>query len=187
MPVAVALLAAIGVALLLIMWRGWRTIQVRSASKIGSLAAVPAPEQRGGERTPPIEGTYVSTTTAGDWLDRVAARELGNRAQAVVQVFDAGVLIARSGAADVFVPANALASAARSPGMTGKYVGGEGLVVVQWTTPSRAGEVTALDTGIRTLHKADRAVLADAVNNLVLPTATHPLPADSRTDPKESQ
>jgi hypothetical protein len=82
-----------------------------------------------------------------------------------VQVFDAGVRIERAGGHDVFVPAAAVRGAATSPGMAGKFVGKDGLVVVTWTlrTPESS---TTLDTGLRTMHAAERPVLVDAVRSL---------------------
>lgn len=184
LPVAVAIMLSFGALLLVIMWRGWRSLQARSATKVSTLAPVPAEAELGAARTAPIEGTYVSTTTAGDWLDRVAARDLGYRAKAVVQVFDAGVVVARAGAADLFVPVADLSGASRTSGMAGKYVGGEGLVVIAWSTLSPTGERTALETGVRTQRKADRPLLLDAVSALASSSPSSP---DSRTDIKESE
>lgn len=184
LPVAVAIILSVGALLLVVMWRGWRSLQVRSAAKVSSLAAVPPVAELGAARTGPIAGTYVSTTTAGDWLDRVAARDLGFRSRVVVQVFDAGVLFSRTGASDLFVPARDVTGASRTPGMAGKYVGGEGIVVVAWTAASPTGERTALETGVRTQLKTDRPVLLDAVSALAASPSATP---DSRTDIKESE
>lgn len=184
LPVAVAIMLSVGALLLVIMWRGWRSLQARSAAKVSTLPSVPPESELGAARTAPIEGTYVSTTTAGDWLDRVAARDLGYRAKAVVQVFDAGVLVARAGASELFVPVADLTGASRTPGMAGKYVGADGIVVLAWTAESPSGERTALETGVRTLHKSDRPLLLDAVSALASSSSSSP---DSRTDTKESE
>lgn len=184
LPVAVAIMLSFGALLLVIMWRGWRSLQARSAAKVSTLATVPAEADLGAARSEPIEGTYVTTTTAGDWLDRVAARDLGYKAKAVVQVFDAGVLVARAGASDLFVPVADLTGASRTSGIAGKYVGGEGIVVIAWSAVSPSGERTALETGVRTLHKTDRPLLLDAVSALAASSSPSP---DSRTDIKESE
>ncbi|SDC19783.1 hypothetical protein SAMN05216410_1369 [Sanguibacter gelidistatuariae] len=184
MPLAVALMLAVGALILLAMWRGWRGLRRRGAPRVGTLATLPDAGALGAARTAPIEGTYVSSTGAGDWLDRVGAGDLGFRARAVVQVYDAGVRIARAGATDLFVPVAALVGVRLTSGMAGKYVGGKGIVVLRWTTPAADGTLTTLDTGIRTAHAADRSTLLDAVSALV--ATANPLPPDSN-NPKESE
>lgn len=194
MPLAVGLWMALGLVILLVMWRGWRGARSRGASVVGVLPEVPRGDALGAARTEPVAGTYVSSTTAGDWLGRVAARDLGVRSAATVQVFDAGVLVARRGAADVFVPAASVRGVRRTPGMAGKYVGGEGIVVIEWTATAPDGAPAPLDTGIRTQHKADRALLVAAVGSLTA-SAVRPSPGepgaptspDTQNDPKEPQ
>ena len=191
LPLAVGLWVALGLVILLVMWRGWRNARARGATVVGALPEVLGAEALGAARTEPMVGTYVSSTTAGDWLGRVAARDLGVRSAATVQVFDAGVRIERRGATDVFVPAAALLGVRRTPGMAGKYVGGDGIVVVEWAATAPDGTPAPLDTGIRTQHKADRATLVDAVDSLVAQAASRgsgsPASPDTQNDPKEPQ
>lgn len=184
MPVAVALMLAVGAVALWAMWRGWRGLARRSAPRVGALPTLPDAAALGQARTAPIEGTYVSTTGAGDWLDRLGAGDLGFRARAIVQVFDGGVQIARAGSTDLFLPTDTLEGARLTAGMAGKYVGGKGIVVLRWTVSAADGSPTLLDTGIRTLHAADRSTLIDAVTALVATSPT--LPPDSH-NPKESE
>ena len=191
LPLAVGLWVALGLAILLVMWRGWRSARARGATVVGALPEVPGAETLGAARTEPMVGTYVSSTTAGDWLGRVVARDLGVRSTATVQVFDAGVRIERRGATDVFVPAASLLGVRRTPGMAGKYVGGDGIVVLEWSATAPDGTPAPLDTGIRTQHKADRATLVDAVDSLVARAASSspgaPASPDTQNDPKEPQ
>ena len=184
LPVAVGLMLAVGALILWGMWRGWRGLARRSEPRVGALPTLPDAAVLGQARTAPIEGTYVSTTGAGDWLDRVGAGDLGFRARAVVQVHDAGVQIARAGATDLFIPVSALDGARLTSGIAGKYVGGKGIVVLRWTTLAADGTPTALDTGIRTLHAADRSTLLDAVTARV--ATPPPRPPDSH-NLKESE
>jgi hypothetical protein len=160
------LVLALGVVGVWGMAVGWRH---RTARTIGLVPVLPVqPDPLGSALTEPIEATYVSTTTAGDWLDRVTAHDLGLRGPAVVQVFDAGVRVARTGAADLFVPVGALRAVGATDGMAGKFVGHDGIVVLTWEAPavdSTAG--TGLDTGLRTRHRADRRILLDAVTTLI--------------------
>lgn len=211
--ITIVVLALLFVGALALMWAGWRRREVRTGAVVPRLPAVPV--DLGAPLGPPVPATYVSTTTAGDWLDRVVAHDLGVRSAAVVTVHEAGVLIARTGARDVFVPVGSLAGVERTPGMAGKYVGGAGLVVLRWRVdpagepahdedphpapdqpsdpssgaPGRTG--TLLDTGLRTRRAADRAALVDGVRALLpstpatSPTRTSPTPTSPTTPPEE--
>ena len=157
--------AVLVVLMLLAFWgmrAGWRGRARRTSALVPHLVAVPA--ELGAQRLGPVEATYVSTTRAGDWLDRVSAEGLGVRSPAQVGVFDAGVRITRQGAPDLFVPAAALRGAAGAPGMAGKVVGGEGLVVLTWQADP--DDPRGLDTGLRPKHAADRERLIDALTTL---------------------
>ena len=156
---------ALWVVLLLVafwaMWRGWlRRARVSEAA----VPAIPAvPDHLGATRLGPLEATYVSSTTAGDWLDRVAAHDLGNPGAAQVEVHDTGVLLRRRGATDLFVPAARLRDVGTAPGMAGKFMGGEGLVVLTWDT----GADRLLDTGVLVRHRDERPALVAAVRALI--------------------
>ena len=141
---------------------GWRARTRRSSSLVPSLPVPPA--ELGHARLAPVDATYVSTTRAGDWLDRVTAQDLGVRSPAQVAVFDAGVRITRQGASDLFVPATALRAATGAPGLAGKVVGGEGLVVLTWQADP--ADPRGLDTGLRPKHAADRERLLAALTTL---------------------
>lgn len=189
LPLAVGIWVVFGLALLLVVLTGRR----RLAQRTRAVVPVPpaAPEALGALRAGPVEAVYVSSTLAGDWLARVGAHGLGDRAAASVTVHDAGVLVEREGADDVFVPVAALRGAGLAPGMAGKYVGADGLVVITWEVPAADGvQAALLDTGLRTRRPTDRGTLVDAVRHLVAaqnlyppapttPTAT-PTPQDAR-------
>ncbi len=165
-PVAVGFWVVIGVLLLLVVLGGRR----RLAQRTGQLVPQPpaAPSDLGALRLAPLEATYVSSTVAGDWLERLGAHGLGDRAAASVSVHDAGVLIERDGSSPLFLPAGALRGARLAPGIAGKYVGADGLVVLTWQIPTD-GKVRALDadTGLRTRHPEDKSRLIDAVAHLI--------------------
>jgi hypothetical protein len=156
---AVALLLLIVVAVWALMLVGWRRRAGRSAG-LDVLPAVPA--DPGPPLTEPAEGVYVSTTTAGDWLDRVTAQGLGTRSAADMVVTGAGVGWMRQGAPQVWAPRAALVGVRRASGMAGKFVERDGLVVVTW----RLGE-QELDTGFRPRRGQDAGRLARAVGQLV--------------------
>jgi hypothetical protein len=108
-----------------------------------------------------VEGVYGSTTTHGDWLDRIAVHGLGARSNATVTVLDEGVFFAREAAPDLFIPAADILGAELAPGIAGKVTGGEGVLLITW----RLGERT-LDTGFHPRAKAERERLLAAVDAL---------------------
>jgi len=162
---SVAILVVLGAALLVGMARGWRRLQ-RGPSEVPAPPAVPDEAALGAARTAALDATYVSTTRAGDWLDRVGAHGLGVRSAATAQVFDTGVVVRRRGAPDVFVPRAALRAAGTSGGMAGKVVGGEGLVVLTWA-PSPDDDPRGLDTGLRLRHRQEADALLAATQTLI--------------------
>lgn len=164
---SVTLLVVLGLALLTGMAFGWRRL-TRGATDVPAPEHVPGADALGAARTAAFDATYVSTTRAGDWLDRVGAHGLGVRSAATVQVFDAGVVLRRRGAPDVFVPRAALRAVGTSGGMAGKVVGGEGLVVLTWTSaPGPEDDPRGLDTGLRLRHPHQRDELRAAAQELI--------------------
>lgn len=163
---AVSVMIAIALVLLGLMWIGWRGRQRRSEPLIGLLPTIELADLTG-PLTLEIAGEYISSTTSGDWLDRVATADLGVRSKGYVQVFQQGIVFTRSGAPRVFVPAASIVRVETSPGMVGKFVGGDGLVVVTWTVAAKFEDGTDLDTGYRTAQRKDQPILIDAINKLI--------------------
>jgi hypothetical protein len=143
------------------MLAGWRRRAARQTRELGLPTLPPTPVEPGAALTDDAEGVYVTTTTAGDWLDRVTAHGLGTRSAATMAVTTAGVSWLRQGAPDVFAAAGSLRAARREPGMAGTFVPPAGLVVVTW----RLGEAE-LDTGFRPGSAADADRLVAAVQRL---------------------
>ncbi|MGW6281588.1 PH-like domain-containing protein [Kribbella sp. NPDC055071] len=138
------------------MWRGWRNRKSRQAD-LAPLPAVPEDKTRG------VEGVYVATTSAGDWMDRIAVHELGVRSTADLAVSEAGLIFHRQGAADVFIPAGHLTGVRTDRGIAGKVTAEKsGLVVVTWNHDGRE-----LDTGFRPRRKADTAPLTESIATLI--------------------
>ena len=144
-----------------LMLRGWRR---RAARQADVPPLCPRPADLGAQLLGPVEGIYVTSTTAGDWLDRIVVRDLGVRSQATARVTPAGVSFDRVGATDVFVPAAWLRGVRREKGMAGKYVEEGGLVVLTWELGERL-----LDTGFRARRAAEADALVAAVEGLVTP------------------
>jgi hypothetical protein len=205
-PVAVGIWVVLGVVLLTLVLVGRRRLAGRSAGVVPTPPVVPAVSARGPVTLGPLDALYVSSTLAGDWLARVGAHGLGDRSQSQVTVHDGGVHVARRGAPDLWVPAAAVQGVALTPGMAGKFVGKEAIVVVTWAVPAApvppadaavAGTAAEprtpehpqveLDTGLLPRHDHDVARLLDAVRALVAeeperrtgaPTSATDAPAD---------
>jgi hypothetical protein len=145
-----------------LMYLGWRG-RARRQSHVPEPASEP-PEGTGlGDPVAaPVEGTYISTVTAGDWLDRVVVHGLGVRSPATLRAGTGGLWFERIGAPDVFVPSADLLAVRVETGIAGKYTIGEGVLVVRW----RNGDVE-LDTGFRPREWATSAVLAATLQPLV--------------------
>ena len=171
---AVALLALVLLAVGLAMARGWRARIARQST----IRAPHVPPADLGEPTATVAGTYVSTTSSGNWLDRVAAHGLGIRAAAVLEVHPTGLVLSRDGADPVWIPAADVAGVGESAGMAGKTPVRAELLVVRW----RCGDVE-LDTGLRPAARADRAGITAlaARTAATLGLTAHPDPSPGLT------
>lgn len=152
-----AMLAVVAVVFVLL-GIGWRN-RLKRQSDVGLLAQPPAEP---GEPVAAAEGQYVSTTTGGDWLDRIAVHSLGIRTNATLAVYPHGVLFDRSGAPAVYIPAAALTGVRQESGMAGKFVEKDGILVLAWTHGPHD-----LDTGFRTRRAADKDLLHAALQELI--------------------
>lgn len=137
---------------------GWRNRRRRQAD-VEPLPAVPA---RLDPAITKADGQYVTTTTAGDWLDRIAVHQLGIRTNAGLSVHPEGVLFDRAGAAPVFIPAGRLTGVRQESGMAGKFVEKDGLLVLSWMLGARE-----LDSGFRTRRTEDKTTLLAALQELI--------------------
>ena len=152
--ITVAIIAVV----LLMIWTGWRNRLKRQAD-VEQLPAVP---EAPGTALEVAEGQYVASTTAGDWLDRIAVHGLGIRTNATLEVYPHGVLFDRAGAPALYIPAATLTGVRLDSGMAGKFVEKDGLLVLAWRHGSHE-----LDTGFRTRRAEDRNVLFAALQELI--------------------
>ncbi|WGW13796.1 hypothetical protein LWF01_08650 [Saxibacter everestensis] len=155
-PVLIAV--AVIALLFLLLWLGWRGRLKRQAE----IAAPDPVPQSLGDAILVVPGSYVATTTEGDWLDRIAVHQLGIRTDATVEVRPEGLVWRRSGVSDFFIPVGKLRSVRTESGMAGKFVEKDGLVVVSW----RLGK-QLVDTGFRTRQAEHRPALKQAISELV--------------------
>lgn len=160
-PAAVSLVALAVLLAWGLMWAGWKRRQARQ-SDVPALPAAPAGlvDRAAAEG---IEGTYVSTTLADQPLERVTAHGLGATGVAHLMVADdaSGLVIARGGAADIFVPTPALVDVRIESMRAGKATP-HGLVVVEW----RLGE-RSVATAFRPRDRHDREALLRSVRGLI--------------------
>lgn len=147
---------AIVVLIFSLMRLGWNNRKKRQ-NTIAPLAQVPLAYDDVEARMS-VAGTYVSTTTAEDWLDRVAVQTLGVKSKAQVLIYHDALIIAREGAQDLYIPATDVQAVRTEAGMSGKFVEKDGLVLITWNHQG-----TLLDTGIRTQLAAQKKDLIAAV------------------------
>jgi hypothetical protein len=152
------LMLSLAVVVFVLLAVGWRN-RLRRQSDVEPLPAVPAGL---GAPLAAADGQYVASTTAGDWLDRIAVYNLGIRTNAELSVHPEGVLFERSGAGPVFIPAGRLTGVRQDSGMAGKFVEKDGLLVLSWMLGIRE-----LDSGFRTRRAEDKATLFKALQELI--------------------
>ena len=159
--------------------RRHRADVARLAPARGPPGRRPAAARRPADTGAPItaaEVVYVVTTTAGDWLDRIAARGLGVRSRAALAVYPTGVLVDRDGAPALWIPAAAVRGARLERGMAGKFTEEGGLIAVTWAHGDRL-----LDTGLRALERdRHRDLVAASAPSRQAPTRTASCQAYSR-------
>jgi hypothetical protein len=147
------------------MWRGWQRRVRRTSAALPDLPVPPAADRRGA-LVLEAEGTYVSTTTQDDWLDRVAAHGLGGRSTGFLAVHETGLLYRHGAAARLWVPRDALVAVRDERAQAGKVLPGGGIVLVTW---QRAG--SRFDTGFAPRRTSDRDALLRCVADLLERTA----------------
>lgn len=152
------IMLALAVGIFALLAVGWRN-RLRRQADVDALPEIPGAL---GPALAVADGQYVASTTAGDWLDRIAVHNLGIRTNAELSVHPEGVLFDRSGAAPVFIPAASLTGVRQESGMAGKFVEKDGLLVLSWMLGTRE-----LDSGFRTRHAEDKTKLLNALQDLI--------------------
>lgn len=167
---------AVVIIVLLAMWRGWRARSARdewhgaSAAPSGEIIA------RFERGTAELRGPqYVSTTPAGDPLDRVAIPGLRYRGRSEVTVRQDGVTIEVDGEDPVHLSAAQIVGASSAGRRVGKAVedGGLGLLVWRLETPLDDGAARTLESSFRFSTREEQARFRAAISELVQQTE-HP-------------
>ena len=129
-----ALVLVLLAVLLLLLPLGWYARKRRQRSVESPL---PVPATRGGQ-SGTFTGKYVATTTSGDPLDRIAVHGLGFRSDVSAEVWSEGLLLARPGEVDTWIPRDALRDLRRATWTIDRVVEPDGLELVEWMLGSRS-------------------------------------------------
>ncbi|GAA3360936.1 transporter [Saccharopolyspora gregorii] len=156
------------------MRRGWLNRKRRQDAEFAAFPAAPADVAERPALLADQSGFYVGSTKAGDWQDRIVVGDIGHRANAVAKLRDSGLLLERTGASPMWIPAESVLDARVDHKLANKVVPGAGLLVVTW----RLGDQD-IDTGFRADDKSTQDEWAGAVRALA--------PAAGRDDNPEGQ
>ncbi|BBY66541.1 PH-like domain-containing protein [Mycolicibacterium helvum] len=130
------------------MLRGWKHRAKRQLALVGELPSMP--DLLSSAVIAPTRGLYVGTTLSGNWLERVAAGDLGFRSKAVLTRYPEGILLERSGATPIWIPQDAITGIRAERALAGKVAG---ILAIRWRLPSG----TEIDTGFRGDDRRDYA------------------------------
>ncbi|WP_374946897.1 hypothetical protein [Agreia sp.] len=165
LPGSIIIVGVIGLLILMVL--GWRARGRRQSAL--ATAAVPSDELLGELRLA-VTGLYVSTTTAGAPLDRVALAGLGFRGRVAVSVFDAGILVAVTGEPKVFIAPDRVRSVGTSTWTIDRVVEEGGLVRLDWTLESEHATAAADVESFFRIEDPDRSSrLIEAITALSPP------------------
>jgi hypothetical protein len=129
-----------------------------------ALARLPFPQPplelagpEGAALMPATTAMYLGTTMAGDWNDPVEVGDIAMQAPATLHVSPAGLLVDRTGASPLWVPAGSVRGARLGRSVAGRVQTGDGLLVVTWQLGGHL-----LDTGFH----GDQAQYPDLLRTL---------------------
>lgn len=143
------------------MRRGWLNRKRRQTAELAEFPVAPEGVAERSALLADTSGFYVGSTRAGDWQDRIAVGDIGHRANAVARLRSEGLLLERSGASAMWIPAESVVDARVDHKLANKVVPGAGMLVVTW----RLGDQD-IDTGFRADDKSTQDEWAGAVRAL---------------------
>jgi hypothetical protein len=161
------------------MRRGWK-------NKAKRQDAIPAPATIPADGPPVlgagVEGTYLASTTADQWLDRIVVHSFGVPSKAVVTVRADGIAWEREGEPDFFIAKSDLSAVRLDRGIAGEVYEAGSVLIVTW----RLGDAV-LDTGFRAQQTESQIALATAIKTLLGqgPTASSDVDSAAPTVPNE--
>lgn len=127
-PQLMAMVIAILVLLLVLMYTGWRARKRRQKDVVPPLA----PPADLGSPLGTFDGKYVATTASGKPLERIAVHGLGFRSDASVTLTSAGALVQRPGSDDVWIPRADIVDRRTATWTIDRVVEHDGLELVEW-------------------------------------------------------
>ncbi|WP_243788916.1 transporter [Saccharopolyspora gloriosae] len=143
------------------MRRGWLNRKRRQTAELAEFPVAPEGVAERPELLADASGFYVGSTRAEDWQDRIAVGDIGHRANAVARLRAEGLLLERTGASPLWIPAESVVDARVDHKLANKVVPGAGMLVVTW----RLGDQD-IDTGFRADDKSAQDEWAGAVRAL---------------------
>jgi hypothetical protein len=150
--------AAFTLLLLVGMYFGWRSRKRRQASLPRPR---PVPNDIGAEILT-LDLFYVSTTVAGEPLNRIAVAGLGFRARAYITVAEKGIVLFIAGEPDAFIPVADIHGVQRATWTIDRVVENGGLVVLNWSLGDQV-----VDSYLRVPDPSDTFELVAAIEQLV--------------------
>lgn len=142
--IGVVALLALGVAsVFYLLATGNRKKTAAQADVIGTLPTIPT--EPGAVLRGPDTGLYLGSTIAPSWQNRVTVGDIGDRASSVLTEFETGILIARQGASDLWIPRESITAVRTERGIAGKVMTADGVLAIRWVLPSG----TEIDSGVR--------------------------------------
>lgn len=157
------------------MRRGWQN-KAKRQEAIPEPATIPSGEAH--ELADRVEGTYLASTTADQWLDRIVVHSLGVPSKAVVTVRADGIAFEREGEPDFFIAKADVTAVRLDRGIAGEVYEAGSVLIVTW----RLGDVV-LDTGFRAQLTQGQIALATAIKTLLGQAPTAPSDVDSAAAP----
>lgn len=151
-PQRLILTLAVVAVTALAVWGMWRSWHKRAAAE---LPVQTAPSDFTADTE--IAGRYLGTAPGSDWMQRVAANGMGAPGNAIANLADTGVLLAREGEPDLFIGADQIDAVQIGRGVAGQVAEKDGVVLWLW----RAGD-TPLQSGFRPDAPEDVARLLHA-------------------------
>lgn len=157
--ILLALVLVLLLVLLALLPVGWFARRRRQRALVAP-ASVPA---HVGDAVGVFPGKYVATTASGDPYDRIAVHGLGFRSNVEVTVTDLGVLLARPGELDTWIPRAELRGLERATWTIDRVVEPDGLELVRWMlgdrevdTYLRLSDPSGFDAAVSSLLPTER-------------------------------
>ncbi len=123
----------------ILMRRGWLR-KISTQSTIVPPHVVPADY----EVTTEIEGRYLASTLASDWLNRIAVYGLGLPSRGAIRIGSTGLVLSRTGSDDIYIPQADVIRIRADRAIAGRAFEKDGIAVITW----KLGD-TFIDSGFR--------------------------------------